>query len=219
MSGFCRIILQGEYFSQAIVNTFAYRSEDWLPGGGNPFDDATAFVEAFLSHCKTPFLQCLNQDYTLLRAQGIGYDDSLNIVTASPVVITVNEHGTSSNPGTTGAIITAPLHFRLGEQVQITGIEKSKRNRGYIALGPMLEADCDDYGHLSDTFVNGPLTTLAGVLDDNLIVLTPVAATLIPIRFHEHKVLGVVDGRTYSDIKGYTLPRRFGTRKSRMAEA
>lgn len=219
MAGFGKFILFGEYFSQQVVNILHYRSEDWLPGAGNPFDDVLAFVDAVLGKVKTDFLNCLTPDYTLLRAEGVGYDDAYNVVTASPLIRTVNEPGGSgASRETTGAIIAANILLRCGEQVQINGVVKSKRNRGYIALGPVPEVFTDNFGHLTTGYITGALDPCAQNLDDNITLITP-AVTLIPIRIHEKRVGGLLVGRTYSDVNGYALPRRFGTRKSRAAEA
>lgn len=219
MAGFGKIVLEGEYFAQQIVNVFWYRSVDWDPAGGNPFDDVLAFVDAFLAHCKADFLNCLTPDYTLLRGVGIGYADDFSVVTSSPLIRSVNEAGGSgASRQTTGAVIAANIFFRLGDQHQINGVVKSKRNRGYVAIGPVPEVFTDNYGHLDTGYITGALEPAAENFDDELTVIAP-AATLIPIRIHQKKVGGVLVGRTYSDIAGFTLPRKFGVRKSRLPEA
>lgn len=221
MSGFCKITYVSEHFTNYIVNVFRYRSAEWLPGQGNPFDDSLAFLDAFIAVTKAAYRAILPNSVTLLRAEAVGYDDAYNVVTSSPLVRTINEAGVAGTLSTTGSFISANIGLRCGEQVQISGIGTSKRNRGYLSIGPVGEVDVDDYGHLS-TAVSFAQGTLAQTLDHSLTVVVP-AVTLIPIRIHEKWIsFGGVKAlvfRTYSDIKGYTLPRKASVRRSRMGEA
>jgi len=221
MAGFGKITFYGEYFNQAIVNIFWFRSTEWLPLQGNPFDDSLAFIDAFLTHVQTAWLTNLPTDYQLREVQGTGYADDFKIVTASPVVRTVGANGSITNDTTTGAPTVAVIALRCGTQVQINGIGQSKRNRGYIAYGPIGDGYVDNYAHLSPG-MQGALESLAALLDDNITVLNP-AVTLHPIRIHEKTVqagpLKVLQYRTYSDITGYAVRRLASYRRSRQPEA
>lgn len=221
MSGFGKVTFVAEHFTNTIVNVLYFRSADWLPGQGNPFDDVQAFVDAVWSAHDDGWKYTHNTDTTLLRLEGVGYDDAFNIVTSSPIIKTINQAGIANNQATTGSFVSANIGLRCGEQVQINGVSKSKRNRGYLSVGPMAEADVDSYGHLSVGATDN-LETWAQVLDDSIVLLVP-QVTLIPIRIHE-KWIGILGNRTllwrtYSDIKGYTLPRMASVRRSRMGEA
>lgn len=221
MSGFGKVVFEGEFFNQKVVNVFHFRSTQWLPGQGNPFDDVLAFVDAVVAAYKTDFLSCMNSNYTLNKVVGTGYDDSYGIVTASPLIRDILETGTLGAADTSGAAQTAIISLRCGEQVQINGTGTSKRNRGYLAIGPIGETYIDDYSHLVGGMVDA-LDTLAAHLDDGLTVLVP-AVTLTPIRLHEKwvTVLGIktLAWRTYSDIKGYAIDRVASYRRSRRPEA
>lgn len=216
MAGFAKIAFIGEYFNQAIVNTFHYRSSAWLPLQGNPFDDSLAFLDAFIAHVQTAWMNCFPSDYTLLRAEAIGYDDAYNIVTSSPLVRTINDTGDLSGAATDGAAQAAILSFRLGEQTQISGVVKSKRNRGYICLGPVPSSFIDNYSHITGQWLTD-CEDIAELLDDSLTIVAP-AVTLVPVRIHTTKAFGLVTGRTYSDVLGYKLPRCATYRRSRQPE-
>jgi hypothetical protein len=223
MAGFFKVALVCEHFSNEVVNVLHYRSESWLPGQGNPFDDVQNTVNAVVTHVKPAYLSCLDGNTTFRYASAIGLDDQYRIVTSSPLVKTVNENGTRGNKDSTGSFISANISLRCGQQHQIKGSGASKRNRGYLSIGPVTEDAVDSYGHLVDAYVNEGLTSFAQAVCSNIVMLAP-AVTLIPIRIHSRpgeafpstNPFGFI---TYSDVLGYTLPRRASVRRSRMGEA
>lgn len=221
MAGFGRVAFEGEYFNEKIVNVFWYRSTQWLPAQGNPFDDVLAFVDGVLGKLQTHYLACLPTDYTLERAVGVGYSDDFTIVTSSPLVRTVNAAGTISGANGMGAGQVGIISLRCGEQVQINGIGHTKRNRGYLCMGPVGETNVDNYSHLT-TGYEGALGALAADCDDGITIIAP-AVTLTPIRIHEKTLtVGPVHTllwRTYSDVLGYTVQRVASYRRSRRPEA
>jgi hypothetical protein len=221
MSGFFQVAFKGEYFNQAIVNILHYRSAEWLPGQGNPFDDTLAALDAVVLKTKTALLNCLPTDYTLQTVEGVGYDDTYKIVTPSPMVRTISAAGTYSDTLSMGAAQCAIISLRCGGQVQINLLGQSLRNRGYVAIGPLPEAAVDNYSHLTAT-PEARLDVLAQTLDDSIIMLAP-AVTLVPIRIHEKwaNILGVkvLQWRTYSDVLGYAVRRVASYRRSRQPEA
>jgi hypothetical protein len=223
MSGFFRVAVEMEHFSQQIVNVLHYRSAQWLPGQGNPFDDVQNTLNAVWDHISVGYLNLLNTNTRVLRLTGVGYDDGYNIVTASPLVHTVNDAGLVGQTECTGSMVCADLQFQLGEQVSIFNpLAKSLRNRGYLALGPVPEASVDNYLHLANDYVD-QIEVLAQALVSDIIMLSP-AVTLRPVRIHQKfgpKVLGIrpLLWRTYSDVKGYALPRTASFRRSRRSEA
>lgn len=222
MAGFFSVALNGEHFGVEIVNVLHYRSTEWLPWQGNPFDDVLATLDAVLGRVQAPFLQCQVQDYTLLSATAVGYDDGMHAVTSSPLVRDIGVVGSRGIHACSGSFLAACVSARCGEQHSIRGSLKSKRNRGYITVGPLSEDVVDDWGHLLHAYVEQGLTPFAQALMSSIVMLAP-AVTLIPIRLHHIpvKVAGVQVGTdiTYSDILGYTLPRRATVRRSRMQEA
>lgn len=222
MAGFGKMAFIGEYYGNSVVNVFHYRSAAWLPLQGNPFDDVQFMLDALVLRLKTTFLAAQSTNYTLLRAEMVGYDDSYNLVTSSPIVTTINEQGGLGALETTGAWVCANIGLRCGEQVQINGIGKSKRNRGYLAIGPVPEQSVDNYGHLVSGYRTVQLQPFADDVMASVVVATP-AVTLIPIRIHQKFVgigpLKTVLFRTYSDVLGYTIPRVASARRSRMPEA
>jgi hypothetical protein len=221
MAGFGKFTFVGEHYSNSIVNVFYYRSTEWLPNQGNPFDDVQAILAAVVTKLMTAYLGMHDANYTCLRAEAIGYADDFRIITSSPLIQTINQAGTLPASQSTGSFISANVGLRCGEQISITGITKTKRNRGYLSIGPMIEDGVDSYGHLVSAVVT-TLNTFAQLVDDGITVVAP-AVTLTPVRIHRHpiKVLGqtVSSDVSYSDIRGYTLPRRASVRRSRMGEA
>jgi hypothetical protein len=217
MSGFGKITFKGEYANQPVVNVLHYRSTDWLPGGGNPFNDVLAFVDAVILTVKPKLINTLPSGYKLNDVEGVGYDDTYNIVTASPLVRTVNEFGTAGTGDTNGSAPCMIIGLRCGEQVQINNLGKSKRNRGYLAIGPTIDGAVDVYSHISGIqFALNEL--LAQAVASPVVVLLP-PCTLTPIRIHEKwtTVLGakVLLWRTYSDVLGYRINRVASYRRSR----
>lgn len=224
MAGFGRVTFIGEFYNQSIVNVFWYRSTAWLPLQGNPFDDVLAFVDAAATTIGADLRSAHTSDYTLLRAEGVGYDDAFNIVTASPLVRTINLPGIRGTLATNGAATACNIGLRCGEQVNISGIGKSKRNRGYVCVGPLADTWVDSYSHLVDPTFNGALEGLAQSIAAPIVIVAP-AVTLTPIRIHEKwlrnpsPIPDLLLWRTYSDVLGYTLPRVAGYRRSRQPEA
>lgn len=221
MAGFGKVTLLGEYFNQKIVNVLWYRSDTWVPNQGNPFDDVQAFVNAVWAGIQTHFLACLSGDYTLQTVEGVGYDNSFNIITASPIMLTVGLHGSRTALPSNGASPCAIIDLRCSDQVQINGTGHSKRNRGYVAIGPLGDTDIDSYSHIESQF-DSALTSLGGDLKTSFTILSP-AVNLIPIRIHQkyQNVLGakVLAWRTYSDIQGFAVRRVASFRRSRIPEA
>ena len=227
MGGFLKIAIQAEHFGQSIVNTFGYRSEDWpWLGVGNPFSDVGKVIDDFWANIHAEWLALFNANYRVLQVSGTALTDGWSIATPQPVIKTINAAGSASmlTAGeTTGSSVCATLGFIMGSQVQILGSGHSPRNRGYIHLGPVPETYCDSYGHLVNGYPEG-VDALAQKLDDTLIDVT-LTASFIPVRFHMKRTkVPVVGGYitnylTYSDIKGYRLPRRASWRRSRMPEA
>lgn len=220
MAGFGRVAFEGEFHNQKVVNVFHFRSTDWLPGAGNPFDDVYAFLGAIRDNWVTAFLANLPYGYKLNTLTGVGYDDSYTIVTPSPLVLTIDSFGTGWSGATNGAAPCSIISWRCGPQVQINGVGTSKRNRGYSAIGPVADLAVDDESHINGTLF-GSLQTLGGLVMTPIVVLVP-AVTLIPIIVHEkwatllgHKVL---TWRTYSDIQGYAVRRVASYRRSRQPE-
>lgn len=220
MAGFCEITLEGEYYNQTICNVLRYRAQDWLPLQGNPFADSLAFVDALLAHLQVAYLNCMLTDYTLRRASGVGYLDDYTIATSSPVIRTIDQPGVV-DAGGMGAAQCAIINLMCGPQTQINGVGSTKRNRGYVAIGPLCETWVDDYSHLTPV-ESGFLNTLGALLDDSIVMLSP-AVTLVPIRIHSKwlKVgpLHTLIYRTYSDVRGYSLRHVASYRRSRQPES
>ena len=221
MSGFGKITFKGEYFNQTIINVFHYRSTNWLPVGGNPFDDVLAFVDAVRDNTAPTFVSCLPSDYTLRSIEGVGYDDQYNLVTSSPLIRTENLRGAITGGNTMGAANCAIVSLRCGPQHQINGNGQSKRNRGYLAVGPMIETGVDDYSHIS-VDQTARLEGVAMVASQPVTVLLP-PCTLTPIRIHEKWTtvgpVKILDWRTYSDILGWRVNGVASYRRSRQPEA
>jgi len=221
MAGFFRMALEGEFFNQQIVNVLHFRANDWGWQDGNPFEDTLAVVDAILTEVQTSYLGCMPDDYMLQRAVGVGYDDEYTIVTPSPLIRTVGENGTLTGTATNGSAACGIISLACGQQTQIYGTGQSKRNRGYLAMGPLADVSVDDYSHLA-AGAPAAFATFAAHLDNSIVMLSP-SITLVPVRIHEKwlKVLTipVLQWRTYSDVQGFTVRRLVSFRRSRQPEA
>lgn len=221
MSGFARVAFEGEYHGQEIVNILYYRSTQWLPGQGNPFDDTLAFLDAIIAAMKPEFLACQLMGYKLNVLTGVGYNDDYSIATPSPLVRTVNEFGTFATDTSNGAAGCGTISLRCGAQVQINGTGHSLRNRGYISIGPLSDGHVDSDSHISGSLFSA-FDAFAQKLDNGLTVVAP-AVTLTPIRIHDAYLrigpLATKTGKTYSDVLGYSVRRLATYRRSRQPEA
>ena len=221
MSGFGRFSFEGEFQGQQVVNVLHYRSTEWLPLGGNPFTDVTNFLATVSTALVPAFLDCQSDGYKLNTLTGVGYDDSYAVITPSPLVLTENLFGTGFVGATQGAAGCAIVGWRCGGQVQINNIGTSKRNRGYMAIGPQNDASVDDLTHISGALFSA-LETFAAAVQTPVVNLLP-PCTLTPIVLHEKwtTVLGhrTLLWRTYSDILGFAVRRVASFRRSRVPEA
>jgi hypothetical protein len=221
MAGFARVALEGEYRNQTIVNVLHYRSTAWLPLQGNPFEDVTTFIDAILGQVQTSFLACMLPGYKLNVMTGVGYSDSYGIVTPSPLVRTINQFGTFATDSSNGAAGAGTLSLRCGPQVQVNGIGTSRRNRGYLALGPLKDDHVDEESHISGAVFDA-FNVFAQDVAAPITLLDP-AVVLTPIRIHEKWIgappVRILVWRTYSDVLGYTVRRLATFRRSRQPEA
>lgn len=225
MAGFASLALVGEHYGQQIVNTFTYRSEDYSMGNQDPFRDALKFADDFLANCQSEYLSVHNANYTLLRAEVTLRNNAFEPLHGAPAVRTISAHGTDTGIGedqTTGSSVTAILGFMLGPQHQISGIGNAKKNVGYVAIGPVPEAQVDNYGHLAAGY-QANLSAFGAKVDDELIDVV-LAATFTPVRIHEKWIAAtlitprILEWRTYSDVLGYRIKQVASWRRSRMPE-
>lgn len=218
MAGFGKFTVVSEYFDQSIINILWYRSDNLTWIEGNLFEQSQNITDTVANTVVPAFQSCMLADVTIQRIECTPYSDALAPLLGSPLIHTVNVNGSRGSLATNGAAQAATLGLKCGIQHQITGVTKSKRNRGYLSIGPLADAWVDNYGHLTDAMFNSQLENLANVLTDTIIILDP-PCDLVPVRIHRIKTLGVWTGVTYSDIIGYAMPRKATFRRSRLPEA
>jgi len=218
MAGFGKFTFIAEFFNQLIVNILWYRADALQWNAGNVFENAQSVTDTVADLMTPLFRDIMVSNSTLLRVEGTPYDDAMNPLIGSPYVKTINMAGLLTGTPTMGAATCAIIGLKCASQHQITGTGTSKRNRGYVAVGPISENWCDDYSHLSAEYVTGKLKPLADGLIRKIDVLLP-PCELTPIRIHQKRVLLNLGWMTYSDAVGYTLPRVVSYRRSRVPEA
>ena len=219
MAGFGRFAFEGEFFGQSIVNVLWFRSDvlTWLEG--NVFQTAQNVTNVVATSIGPALRACMLADYTLLRVSCTPYNDQLHPVLGSPIIASVNLPGILASAATSGAPQAVTLGLKCGPQHQITGVTQSRRNRGYLSVGPVSESVVDNYAHVDRTSLFfTALQFFADTLLNIQIVAVP-SCDLVPIRIHRIKTLGIWSGVTYSDIQGYELPRVATYRRSRQPEA
>lgn len=224
MAGFMKFSVVGNAGGQEIVNVLWYRSDTWLPLVGNPFSQMQEAMDAVGVYLLNTWLAGLPQEYVLQRFEGVGYSDAFDIVTASPVVRTVQQNGNIQSPGHDSFAHAANIRFVLGAQHQINGIGSSKRNRGYVAYGPVGSPFISDDGHFTGTYISNLVNAVGQKLMGSVVDAGDLA-TLVPVRIHEKFVENPVPllpdilvFRTYSDVLGYVLPTKVTFRRSRLPE-
>lgn len=224
MAGFGKFVFVGEFYSQSIVNILWYRSDTLLWLEGNVFENAQSVTDTVADLVAPLFQGVHTADYTLLRVECTPYDNAFVPLIGSPLIKTLNVAGVRGALETNGAATACTVGLKCGPQVQINGVGTSKRNRGYVSVGPLADAWVDNFGHIVNADFLGELNGFADGLTTQIEVILP-PAQLTPIRIHEKflpaigPVPKILLWRTYSDIVGYTLPRMATWRKSRQPEA
>lgn len=223
MAGFAKLAIIGEHMGQSIVNILWYRSNQWVPGLGNPLEDGLAVCDNVWTAISGEYRACHPTTHTTRRLECTIYTDAFEIHTTSPVVRTIEEDGTRPSDQTSGSFVSSTLGFIMGPHVQISGVGHPSRTRGYLSVGPVPESDVDNYGHLSDAY-RANVEALAAKLDDQLVSILE-GCTFVPIRIHEKwgsiPLIGTrtITWRTYTDIIGYRVRAAATTRRSRLPEA
>lgn len=210
--GFYSLRYVGLCGGQDIVSTMHYRVANILPvlpGWGGSDDLADTFISNMQSHITyaTPTL------YTLKFVQVQAYNNALVASTSSPWVTTVNAAGQRAGLLSTSAQ-TITFLWVNDVQIQITGALQSKRNRGYICFGPVMETDVNETGLIDPAVVTARYEPVANHLRDTLVSIA-TATSFIPVTMHKRTVLGVTS-RTYSDILGYRMGSYASFRRSRL---
>lgn len=217
MAGFAKITTVGNYLGSKIVNVFWYRSELWNPLAGNPFAAMAELLDAWWGECSDQWFQATMIESVMQKLEGVGYTDTLSEVPGSFNTKTILAPGVLGGPADSSAL-TANISWRCGAQHQITGVGSSRRNRGSTAIGPIPSDRLSDDGHFLGDYIDTRINALATILATTILDVGALAS-IVPIRIHHARTLGVPSGITYSDILGYGLPSVASYRRSRRPEA
>lgn len=217
------VVLKGTFAGQAVNNVLWYRDiipaielgefMDLLSAIGSTVKDQVWHSQAPLHVRGMGLQEVLPDTYTLNAIDVKAYNADFTLVSDTPVTIAVNETGSEAGP-TQGvdrcAILKANLEPSFGPGI---GLPK----RGYLAIGPILEAYVTDDGHLTDA-ARAAMDSLGNNLATNIETTLP-PTVLFPIRTRVTRVLHVVTNISWKDVNDFVPRRLTSTRKSRRPEA
>lgn len=217
MAGFAKVVFQGSVGVTDIINVCWYRADEWLPlSDESILEHLDALAVALRDSLGDDIRECLPNDYTLVNIHTTAYDDEFNVVDPGSYSLTVNEPGFAGALATDTRALTANIALACGQQTQVTGVGKSKRNRGHFALGPVASEFVSDDGVIENAGFIASLGGLADGLKQSYMSLFELVS-FIPIRIHRARTLGIYTGITRSDVIGATVPVKVGFRRSRMS--
>lgn len=210
-----KVVLNGRYSGQAIVNVLYYRlAFDIVPGGLNfagaedlAFQIKQEVWDAGMKVVQPP-------DYTLENITVYPYDNAFDLLFQLPYVLPVQEVGTGSSQATNGPAPCVIVKFNLEPTSPLNGIYPPRS--GYLAIGPVSDQNIDDSGHIFGAAL-AAYQALANKFANNLENLIP-PAVFFPIRIKSVKVAGVFRIISYADISSATVRALTSFRRSRMPE-
>jgi hypothetical protein len=212
---FYKVVLNGRYAGQAIVNVLYYRlADEYVPGPLN-FAGAEDLAFQVKQEIWTPSLKgTLSDGYVLENITVYPMDAGFSLLYQMPYQMPVNESGSDTGVATNGPATCAIIRFNLEPTSPLNGIYPPRS--GYVAIGPLSDAYVDNTGHIPTAALAG-WQGVADALSQNLENAVP-PAVFYPIRVKQTKVLGVLKIISYADISGASTRSLASFRRSRQPE-
>lgn len=210
-----KVVLNGRYSGQAIVNILYYRlAFDVLPGDLN-FAGASDLAFQVKQEIWNGGMKALTpNNYTLENITVYPYDNLFDLLYQLPYVLPVNEGATGGGPETNGPAPCVIVRFNLEPTSPLNGVYPPRR--GYVALGPVLDSNIATTGYLLAGAL-APYQAVANKMAANLVNTVP-PAVFFPIRVKTVKVLGVARIVSWADVSSAVVRSLTSYRRSRMPE-
>jgi hypothetical protein len=215
-NAFYKVVLNGRYQGQAVVNILYYRlGVEFIPGPLN-FAGAEDLAFQIIQEIWTPTMKGLYPvEYVLENVTVYPYSTTFDLLFQMPYVLTVNEAGTQAGLPTNGPAGCAIVRFNLEPTSPLNGFFAPKS--GYVALGPVPDANIDNTGHLVPAY-QGFLQDIGDAMSQDLENLIP-PAIFYPIRMKSANVAGVIRFISWADIASASVRSLASFRRSRQPEA
>lgn len=215
-SAYYKVVLNGRYNGQAIVNLLYYRlADEYVPGPLN-FAGAEDLAFQVKQEIWTSGMGSrYPADYFLENITVYPMDNDFVLLYQMPFVMAVNENGWHASLPSDGPAACVIARFNLEPTSPLNGIFPPRT--GYVALGPVASLHVENDGNLT---VDGMTlyTEVAATMAQNLENLVP-PAVFYPIRVKITNVLGVIKIRSFADVSSAVVRSRVSFRRSRIAEA
>jgi hypothetical protein len=214
-----KCVLQGEYAGQAVNNILYYRNAPNTEISGLTLGGTQELCNLVIEFVWPKLKAIMSAKYTLRQVSAYVYQGALlALVYQNPYTVAVGEVGNSNAP-VAGPMSCAIFKFGL-EPTPLLADGPKPPKRGYLAIGPLMEAAIDDEGHITPEYLtasNSNYRLLADQLATNLVSILP-PAIFYPVRVHNEKVLGVWSIVSFADINSCAIRGLSSIRKSRQLE-
>lgn len=217
-----KVVLHGVYSGQSIVNVLWYRAVESPLGA--LLDPASGEDITFQVQQEVwPIMRGIFPDtYTLQDITAYPYTSTLIPAFALPYVRQVNEQATrpeaNNGPAPCAILACGVENTPLVNLLYPKETSLLAPRRGYLAIGPLIDAAIDNTGHIVMTGdTHASLAALATKLAETLENLDPVAF-FVPLRARLTKVAGVLTLQGFAPIATVTIRPRASFRRSRLPE-
>lgn len=216
-----KVVLKGNFQGQAINNILYYRNGIGVDVGGLTLGGAKEVADAVAAIVVPALRAVLSTDYLLQQIDSYVFNDqTFDLLYSNPFTLGVNEHGLDAGNTYNGPAPCAILKFVLENHIiLVNGVKPPKR--GYLAIGPLNDAQISDDGSLNmDLGRNLLWDALCAVMANNVETVLPIPAVFFPVRVHQDKV-GIIPKfkiTSYSDIQAAVMRHFTSYRRSRQPE-
>jgi len=216
---FYKVVLNGSYAGQDIKNILYYRTGIGFNFMGLTLGGASTLADLVRGTVCAAMKIALPTGFVMQDIEVTPYDDLFQLVYTSPHTLSIHENGQNGS-GTNGPATCFNIHFNLEPTlITVNGVNPPKR--GYVAIGPVVDADVNNEGIMDGTLFSNPESTwnvIADQLSQNLENFIP-PVIFYPIRMKFNTVLGVSLPSSWCDVDGAFVDRRMSFRRSRLLEA
>lgn len=212
---FYKVVLNGRYSGQAIVNILYYRLLVGAGLSGLNFAGAEDLAFQVKQEVWDAGMKgALVPGYVLENITVYPYDVQFDLLYQMPYSLLVNEAGTAANGETNGPAGCVIVRFNLEPTSPLNGLFPPRT--GYVAIGPIKDGNVDSTGHIPTADLAGWQAVFSHMAE-NLENLVP-PAIFAPIRVKSTNVAGVWRIVSFADISSVSVRSRASFRRSRLPE-
>lgn len=214
-----KVVLNGSAYGQDIKNILYYRNGVDIDLSGLTVGGTVEVAQAVRTMVWTFMKPLLPTAYRLQDITAYLYNEgTFELVYQNPTTVQVGENGTGTG-ATNGPATCAIIKFQLEPTARFANGFKPPK-RGYVAIGPLTDAEVKDDGTLNlDNANDAYWTALCFALANNVETILPIPAVFFPIRVHQDKILNVIRITSYADIRDAVCRDMTSFRRSRQPES